>query len=205
MNIWKRIKSPISCFPPYIDPLNDECYYAREYHPGRGFFYSESNQLVKNFKLDTIERPDLQKYKSSSIDKFAEELNQYFKENIKFYIAFIPPSKIRSDIRYDDRMERTLNKLCKINPNIFIEEPVLLKKSRPACHRGGPRYISGLMANYEWKGFINRGIHRIYIIDDVITTGSHFKAYKNFITLNHEPVEVIGLFWATTVDNIEPL
>jgi hypothetical protein len=191
-------------FPPYIDPNNDECYYFREYHPGKGYYYSESNHLIKNFKLDTIARPDLQIYKSSSINKFAEELKLFFTGPGDHYISYIPPSKCRSDSLYDDRMERTLAKLRELKPNIIIEEPVLIRNSYRPCHRGGPRYIKDLISNFEWKGFMNKVIQRIHIIDDVITTGSHFKAYKNFLSANHYPVEVIGLFWASTVDNKSP-
>jgi predicted amidophosphoribosyltransferase len=41
-------------------------------------------------------------------------------------------------------------------------------------------------------------IQNLILIDDVITTGAQFRAYKNLVLAHHGDVEVIGLFWGKT-------
>jgi predicted amidophosphoribosyltransferase len=201
LNDWKRIQWPIKHIPPCIDPLRDECYYIREYCPGKGFLYSETNQLVKNYKHDVKTRHDLEVHKTSSINKFAEELSLFFDDSKVYYLSFIPSSKNRSDKRYDDRLEKTLFKLKELRSKIVIENPVSIKFSMRASHKGGPRLINDLFENYGWDGLKNNEIGNLYIIDDIITTGSHYKAFKNFIMKHRPGIEIIGLFWANCTDN----
>ncbi|MGA2141130.1 MAG: hypothetical protein ABSG94_01810 [Brevinematales bacterium] len=198
---WKRINTLDKIIPSCINPFLDECFYRREYCPGKGFFFSETNQLIKNFKHNISTRPDLENHKLFSINKFALELSEYFFDFQKFHLSFIPASKCKTDISYDDRLEKTLAGLKRLKPNVIIEEPVILENSFRASHLGGPRFMGGKNRNYRWQGFSSKTgeIGRLYIIDDVITTGTHFKAFKNIITAHHPGVEVIGLFWAKTV------
>lgn len=188
-------------FPRYIDPSNDECFYRREYYPRRGFLFCETNQLIKNFKHNVKKRPDLEKHKISSINIFAEELSLFFAGKEAYYLSFVPPSKCKIDGLYDDRLEKTLLRLKELRNNIVIEQPVSLKKSRRASHMGGPRIIDEIIDNYQWDGFKNKKIRNLYIIDDIITTGSHYKAFKKIIMKYDLNIEVTGLFWAYAVLN----
>jgi len=196
LQYWKRIGPPMKSLPHNIDPLNDECFYMREYYPRKGFLFCETNQLIKNFKHDIKSRPDLENHKILSINKFAEELSYFFDDSTVYHISFIPPSKCKSDRRYDDRLEKTLNQLVKLRHRIVIEEPISIKKTIRASHFGGPRLIDEIADNYNWKGLGNNHVGRLYVIDDIITTGSHYKAFQKIMSSNHHQTEMTGLFWA---------
>jgi predicted amidophosphoribosyltransferase len=44
---------------------------------------------------------------------------------------------------------------------------------------------------------------RIAVVDDVLTTGAHFKAIKRILKETFDEVEVLGLFLARRVPNTE--
>jgi hypothetical protein len=197
---WLRIGPLTNFIPACINPVTDKCFYMREYYPGKGFLFSETNQLIKNYKYNIANRPDLESYKVFSINKFALELSSFFTGMQEFHLSFIPTSKCKTDGNYDDRFESTLIRLKELNNNIIIEEPVILDKSIRASHLGGPRFMGGKNRNYRWLGLGGNPEESssLYIIDDVITTGTHFKAFKNMIKSHYPQLEVIGLFWAMT-------
>ena len=154
---WKRIEPLDKIIPACINPFLDECFYRREYHPGKGFLFSETNQLIKNFKHNILARPDLESHKIFSINKFAGELSEFFCDMQEFHLSFIPSSKCKTDVSYDDRLERTLTGLKRIKHNVIIEEPVVLENSRRASHLGGPRFHRGKKPELPLAGLRQQG------------------------------------------------
>ncbi len=205
---WRRIEQPIEHFPVFINQDTDECYYAREYIKGVSFSASETNNLISNYKKDLEKHKNnsnlehLKYYKKCAIEQYAKELSDFFEpyNDEEIYISNIPSSNCKSDKCYDDRDLRTLCKLKSMIPRIKIEEPLENIISIQASHSGGPRDINLLKRNYKWNGFQNSSINKLYLIDDVLTSGSHYKACKEVIIEHHRNIEVIGLFWSRAIE-----
>ena len=109
----------------------------------------------------------------------------------------IPSSLLESNPNYDNRMEKTLKLLGMLAPSISIVKPICLITEIISAHSGGQRNPDSLKENYQWRGF-QRVPDSIVIVDDVITTGGHYVACKNFIKQYHQDIDVFGVFWART-------
>jgi hypothetical protein len=184
----------------YIEDV-DEIYNAREYSARKSYEASETNQLIINFKKPITHRgnPDW-KYKIEAIERFAFELSELIIDDEVYVFAAIPTSICKTDPQYDDRLDKTLIELRKIANNVFIEEPISIRKTIIPSHHDGSRDPNVLYENMIWNGFKVR-TERVILVDEVITTGSHFLACKRII-LNHCPdMRVIGVFWARTIWN----
>ena len=69
----------------------------------------------------------------------------------------------------------------------------------PSSH-GGSRNKEDIKNNTKWNGFSGNIVETVIIIDDVLTTGALFKAWKEIIQSNEPKVKrVIGFFWALHV------
>ena len=80
-----------------------------------------------------------------------------------------------------------------------IEYPIEAIDTVPSVHaEGGARNHSLIQSNYRWYGLKKNDVNKNILIDDVITSGSHFKAYKNFLSAHSPQSKVTGLFWALT-------
>lgn len=198
MAVWKKIERiGVENFPCRLGD-DDSCYYARDYISEGGYQASETNNLINNFKKspDKRGRPEW-RYKELAIQRFASEIAEI--SNIAvFYVTCVPSSKARTDPGYDSRVEDTVCRLKQLKPNVTIGFPLSFSNNMRAAHNGGTRDIDEIYANLQWSG-IPDGITDIILVDDVITTGAHFKACKRLI-LEHIPnANVVGLFWARTV------
>jgi hypothetical protein len=96
---------------------SDECLFFGDYTARKGFAYSATNNVVLNFKKPV-------KYKGKAgwqyKGKAIKEIAQAFSENLgsalgTLTLVPIPPSKLKTDPEYDDRlmeMLRMLNVTC---------------------------------------------------------------------------------------------
>jgi len=97
-----------------------------------------------------------------------------------------------------------LLELTKLNALTIVEEPIELANStKSASTEAGTRNTDIIYNSLVWKGFKNPPPDVLIVIDDVITTGGHFAAYKRMLLENHPNTRVIGMFWALTVWNDE--
>lgn len=189
-------------FPCRLDE-SDDCYYARDYISEGGYQASEANDLITNFKKSPEKkgRPEW-KYKEKAIKRFATEI-AYIPNIEEFYVTCIPSSKAKGDPNYDSRLEDTVRYLKQIKPGVEIGFPFSIKKSMTAAHYGGSRDVDQIYSNLLWS-HIKSKKSNIVLIDDVLTTGAHFKACKKLILEKIPKANVIGLFWARTVWPDEP-
>jgi len=178
---------------------DDQIYYAREYISGRKYDASEANNLIQNVKKP-VERKALPewRHKLLAIAKFAGEISRLLKDNKEYVFAAIPTSKCKSDPEYDSRLEDTLTALKRKKNNIIIQEPISANQTMLPVHLGGTRDPETIYRNQLWNGF-NVETDHIILIDDVLTWGSHFKAYKRMILEHYPEMEIIGIFWAKTI------
>lgn len=201
--MWKKI-DPALQFPPpsQLNLTVDECWYAREYKSGGGYAASAGNNLISNFKkpVSYCANANVWGHKVSAAKQFALEVSQLFGGN-SFALAIIPQSKAKTDPLYDPRFDDFLRELVRLAPNVVVEEPITITHSvSSSSTQGGSRSISQIQAHYNWAGFRGNVLPSILIvIDDVITSGGHFKAYKSFVHQHHPEVRVVGLFWAMTI------
>ncbi len=68
------------------------------------------------------------------------------------------------------------------------------------AHLGGSRKVEVIKNATVWNGINDLNGDTVILVDDVLTTGAHFKAWKGFI-MEHDPrvKNVIGLFWTLQV------
>lgn len=194
--LWKRLEV-VEDPPWYIEVDNDRCFYARDYVSEGGYAASRANQLIINFKIPPAKRNAARwRYKSSAIKQFALELSHILPENA--VISGIPTSRIPDSSDYDSRLEDTLQLVQERCSTIRLEQPLEMSESILSAHEGGARDPDIIRQFLIWNGFSEPTDHLI-LIDDVITTGGHFKACKAVILEHHPNVEVIGVFWSRTV------
>lgn len=183
---------------------SDECYFFGDYSARKGFSYSATNSVIANFKRPVKYRntPSWQ-YKKSEIlavaRAFSRNLSSAF-SNIT--CVPIPPSKLKTDPEYDDRMMAMLTAM-KGPPGIFpdVRELVIQSKAMPAAHGSENR-----LPPHEWAAayVIDETLAQpapswIGIIDDVLVTGCRFRAMSNVLKARFPQARITGLFIARRV------
>jgi len=81
-------------------------------------------------------------------------------------------------------------------PNLTIEYIFDTLHDVLEAHKGGSRKIEDIKSNTIWNGFINKPPSEVIIIDDVLTTGAHFRVCKDMINKYYPNIKVIGIFLA---------
>jgi hypothetical protein len=183
----------------YLDGT-DDCYFIGEYTAGQGYSHSTTNQLIMNLKksLDRRGLPEW-RYKGQAIRQAAktlrESLNPEFLRSGTF--VPVPPSRVAGDPLYDDRMTQVIRLL---GPDVDARELVNQAESMPEAHatsnRPGPEI---LYANYRIQEPLLSPVPvGIAVVDDVLTTGAHFKAMKRILRESCS-APIVGIFLARRV------
>ena len=179
---------------------DDACYFIGEYTARRGYAYSPTNHLIFNFKkpVDRRGRPEW-RYKEQAIQTAARALRHALRPEAIARLTFvpIPPSKARGDPLYDDRLTRMLHAI-RAAPPLDIRELVIQTQSTEPAHgtdiRPRPAEIEAL---YRVDGALTEPMpHIIALVDDLLTTGAHFRAAKSVLSTCFPDVAIIGLFIA---------
>ena len=90
--------------------------------------------------------------------------------------------------------------LRKLRSNLIVDWPVTALKTVKMAHDSGSRDPKKIKGNYCWNGFAdNMAPETLVVFDDVLTTGSHFRAFSDFIRENGFKGKVRGIFWARCV------
>lgn len=193
---------------------SDICYYFTEYYSRKGYSYNKTNQLIYNFKAPK-NKETRKCHKNQAIESIANLLQAYFvslnqsnpSDKQLIFIA-MPPSKALHDPLYDDRLIQVLNKI--LNSNIIKTDILFQRNSTPAAHESEKRPNPGDLKDlFEIRLTSLKGVvpKTIYIFDDILTTGCHFKAAKLKLQEVFPNSTIIGLFIARAVrlaEEIEP-
>ncbi|MBI2521197.1 MAG: hypothetical protein HYV97_12290 [Bdellovibrio sp.] len=197
---WKKIDQTILGFYPYLTS-EDDCRFAYEYTGGgSGYAAGVINSDVLNFKKSGLKRnvePEWS-YRNEAVNKFAGDLSVIINNTTAspLHITAIPASKIKSDSEYSFRYEDLFTVLKSFRPRTVPVSPIDQITSALSSHTGGTRNPQQIMSNYKWNGFGTEVVDKLVVVDDVLTTGAHFKAYKDFLRQNGFAGQLIGLFWA---------
>ena len=158
--------------------------------------------MILNFKKST-DRQDKHsewKYKERAIDECAEAFAAALKAFETDAITFVtvPPSKIESNPLYDDRLESMLERTREIigilDIRTLIKQTENLQPSHESEIRPKPSEIAKL---YDCMNDSSAPRPKqIAIVDDVLTTGAHFKAMESILSDQYPGVKLIGLFLA---------
>ena len=186
----------------YLDE-SDTCYFLGHYTARAGYEHSQTNSLISNLKKDMSRRGTPEwRYKLQAIEQAAEGFRRCFTPQALDSVTFVPvpPSKIRDDDLYDDRMTQVLKRM-RPHPAVDVRELIVQTRSTEAAHgsptRPSPAQIEALYTIDERR--TNPKPQRIIVADDILTTGAHFKAATDLLTTRFPGVPVFGLFIARRV------
>lgn len=187
----------------YYLGVDDECYFYGEYTVQGGFAHSDTNRLILNFKKEMSRRGKSDwKYKAEAIRDVANIFTSLkaWPQLQNFTWIPIPPSKDKSDPDHDDRLIQTLQTMKASFQNLDFRELVRIKQSRPAAHGNENRPTpQNHYANFEIdESLAAPAPASIVIFDDVLTTGSGFRAMKRLLSERFPGVRIIGVFVART-------
>lgn len=185
----------------YLDG-SDECYFLREYTAGRGYAFSETNNLISNFKKPPSRAGTSQGfYKDQALEQLAAELRGSLGEGwLKTAtLVPIPPSKAIDHPDHDDRLARLLAKLAPgpLDIRLLLRQEKTTDAAHLSPHRPRPEAIA---ANYRVNlALLTPKPAALAIVDDVLTTGAHFKAARQVLRPHFPGIPMIGIFLARTV------
>ncbi len=204
--LLKRIDELTISSYRYLYP-EDEVYYLDEYTPRKGAAFSKMNQLILNYKkeVDRKDKPEWT-YKKKAIIKIAALFRQSIFQTKSIAqraatatLVPIPPSAAKDAENYDDRNIKLLHEMI---PQGDIRELIIQKQSREPLHSSKQRRNpSDLMGNYKLNTTEKEkaAINEIWLFDDVLTLGTHFRAACDFLTKELPMIKIAGFFIARSV------
>jgi hypothetical protein len=178
----------------------DVIYYHLEYSKG-GYQKSPANQWVSNYKKGIEHRGEKQwYYKEEAIKNFANLIIETPIGDNRILLAG-PPSKRRDSPLFDSRNEDVLKIVNEITGIPISFNLGAIQDIEPIHIQGGLRNPTRLRGLYTFIPFENIP-DIVYIVDDVITSGSHYVVWRDLIHQIHPEVEVRGIYLARTVNDV---
>jgi predicted amidophosphoribosyltransferase len=183
----------------------DEVYYLGEFTNGKRADHSPMNRQIFNYKKELKwEGKQSWEYKEFAIKDVAKSFRTLilqtseFPERIKKALLVpIPPHIAKGDPGYDDRNLKMLNYFV---PKGNIHELILQKESREALHESNKRDIKKLEHNYILNApKQNIEFNEIWLFDDVLRHGTHFRAIHNLLERSYPNVKIVGFFIARSI------
>ena len=186
----------------YIGP-GDECLYIWErmskVKVGEWDQYP-ANRLISNLQIPIsckTENPFRYKHKISAVKHAAQALGKLMGDfrDVGTCVP-VPPSKVRDDPEHDPRLLKVLRAVRP--PLTDIRELILLKENCDAKQKG--RTPEERSRDYR----VNEEEAEpepttIVIVDDVLTTGCHFKAVKTVLERRFQGASIYGIFLTRAV------
>jgi len=182
----------------------DECFYLGEYISNRPKYYRGFTGEVKNLKKKVRDRNQPHyRYKGQAIRSFGRQLRAVLGQAVIESWTFVPvpPSKAKGDPEYDDRMIQLLGEIG-TGFSCDTRELVVQTASRNAMHTTEGRRLRPAELARLWsldEGCALPEPSGIVIFDDVLTTGSSFKAMEIVLSRRFPSTSIIGLFVARRI------
>lgn len=190
----------------YLDE-SDECWFFGEYTAYKDWSFSETNRLIKNFKKEmklkgTNQWPHKMRAIQQCGNLIASTINPTSNINDCIFVP-IPPSSIITDPNYDPRITEALQAASQIaGKNMAISECITQKQNHLPDHLSGETRLTPAERAATYCFDQNKfpvGTKMVVLVDDVITTGSHFKGATQCIKAYYPAVKIVGLFIARRV------
>lgn len=182
----------------------DECLFFGEYSARKGWAHSATNQLILNFKIPMQHRgtsrwPHKQRAIQTVSKLFSTAIGTRFSE---LTLVPVPPSKLRTDPGYDDRMMDMLRGLkAPSGGTVDLREMVVQTEPMSAAHESASR-----PPPEEWEKVyaIDERLSGpdpawIAIMDDLLVTGCRFRAMSNIMKRRFPSARITGLFIARRI------
>jgi hypothetical protein len=177
----------------------DECYFLYEYTAGAGWRGGDTNQLIHNRKKKRGDRG--YPYKATAITKCARDLSATVNETWLSSATLIPvpPSKIKTNPGHDDRIVQVCQNIRKLNQPDVRELIEQIRSTEP-FHEGQRLKPQELRDNYRFSESLFENLPQsVGVVDDLLTTGAHFRAVKDMILERVPNCRVVGFFVARRV------
>jgi hypothetical protein len=203
-SMWRKVDESDYLHNLSKDDELCDLYYCRIYTTGKGYEYSDTNQYVLNLKIPPVEANSSRlRYKSKAIDLFVEEATEFLQKTLQdepsCILVPIPPSKSKDHDEYDNRIELVAKRIAlKIN-NFECISALHTVSSRESAHTGGTRNVESICKSLAVDKNLFQdvsAVKKIFLLDDVLTSGANFSAAKNHISKHFPGISVVGVFWA---------
>lgn len=208
VNLLTKVDDLLRADHYYLDAA-DDCYFLWEYTARAGFAHSTTNSLVLNLKksMDRRGRSEWW-YKEQAIatsgDGLAAAMRATWTLNTPLIVP-APPSKVRSNPMYDDRMLQVARRIG-TTLSLPVAELLENKADRDPQHATAQRRnIQALTDNLQYRAAsLASRPTGILLIDDVLTTGATFTACKSVLQRSLPGMPVWGVFVARRVPQPDP-
>jgi len=201
-NIRFREIDETNCKPHVFYGGEDKWLFLYEKTSGRDYTFSDTNNLISNLKKPVNSSDAVLQWKKKAIQASATALRNGINDKWLDIGTFVPvpPSKAPDDPLYDNRMER----ICRmIRSKVDVRNLVIQKGSMVATHeRGDGQRITfnELIDSYQIdEGLADPEPTCIAIVDDVLTTGTHFQAMKSVLEQRFPSAKFVGMFIARRI------
>ena len=149
--------------------------------------------------MDRRVRPAEWRYKGLAIREAATAFRTALQGDLLDHVTFvpIPPSKARGDPLYDDRLTQMLSAI-RPNAAMDIRELIVQTVTTPAAHGSDDRPAPEQVAQrYRIDDrLVIPEPTNIAIVDDILTTGAHFRAVESVLSSRFPDARIVGLFLA---------
>ena len=186
----------------YMRPA-DVCRYLGEYTAGKGAGYSAANRLILGFKMAVPRGAGrMSPVKEKAIARAAAALRGAMEPSVLDRVVFVPvpPSQAKGDDGYDDRLVRMLRAVRPERP-LDVRELIVQTRSVEPAHRRSTRLRA---ADIEELYRIDEALEApgaavVAVVDDLLTSGAHFRAAQRVLARRFRDIDVVGLFLARRV------
>ena len=190
---------------------DDECYYFLEYTSGQDYNFGKANSFISNLKKPVRFRdlPSVWRYKTDAIRTCSKDLGEAIDHRWlqAATLVPVPPSKVRTDPDYDDRMLRILQGI-NLEFAVNVRELVIQKASLRASHGSTENRVTlqELLDVYQIDDGIAEPVpEAIGIVDDILTAGTHYRAMETVLSARYPGVSIVGFFIARRVFPPDPV
>jgi len=184
----------------YLDP-QDECFFFMTY-TRLSLGFTPENDLILNFKkaMDRKGKSEW-KHKGNAIQEVSNLFIQGTPAINPPGVIFvpIPPSRMKGDPMYDDRIVQVMNNFCSARPNAELREIIYVRQNMPPTHEN--KLSPGEILPYLEvdKALCVNQKPNVVLVDDVVTDGAHFKACQGLLRQRFPNSRITGLFIARTL------
>lgn len=200
---FRKVDDSNRCDHYHLTP-RDECLYLLEFTSGQGYAFSKANSLISNLKKKPTASVAELRYKRNAIASCAKALGQSLNHDWirQAIIVPVPPSKMVGDPGYDDRMfDVAASIIPAADVRHLVRQTRSMNPSHGAAQAGQARNsVDDLLAAYEIdETLTSDAVTQIGILDDVLTTGTHFRAMHTVLSQRFPNATITGLFIARRV------